>query len=168
MINKSFKIAPRIRGTRLLEPFWPKMVAQGPISGSPKNPKSLQKRTFENRRALGPSENLMKNRYGNGFRNHQQSYTLASEAGKSRPESEIWMPQPGKRIKNGGLGWETGARKPETGAKKPETGHTKAGNRRRGRHSAPSPGGPRAQYINRILLLNVYSFIYLATLAFGC
>ena len=49
--------------------------------------------------------------------------------------------------KNGGLGSETGARKPETGAKKPETGHTKAGNRRRGRHSAPSPGGPRAQYI---------------------
>ena len=64
-------------GTRLLEPFWPKLAPQGLISGSQENRKSAQNRTFADRLALSPSKNglwkgirkkhekLMKNRCEN-------------------------------------------------------------------------------------------------------
>ena len=45
------------RSSRLWELFWPKRSPRGSISGSFENRKSVQKRTFEARRALGPSKN---------------------------------------------------------------------------------------------------------------
>ena len=81
-----------IRGTRLLAPFWPKMVPKGVIFGTPLDPKWLQNRAFEHRLALRPSknglwkgvrkkhENLMKNRCENRrflmAQNHVWRYTL--------------------------------------------------------------------------------------------
>ena len=47
------------RGTRLLEPFWQKIVLQGSILGPPEIPKWLQNRTFVHRLALGPSKNYL-------------------------------------------------------------------------------------------------------------
>ena len=44
-------------GTRLLAPFWAKMVPKGAILGTPLNPKWLQNRTVEDRSALRPSKN---------------------------------------------------------------------------------------------------------------
>ena len=41
----------------ILDTFFQKMTLQGSIFGPPENPKSLQKRTLEDRRALGPSKN---------------------------------------------------------------------------------------------------------------
>ena len=80
------------RSTSPFEPFWPKMKLQGSIFGPLENRKSVQKRIFEDRLALGPSkngfwkgvrkkhENLMKNRCENErflmARNHVWRYTL--------------------------------------------------------------------------------------------
>ena len=44
-------------GTRLLAPFWAKMVPKGAILGTPLDPKLLQNHAFEHRSALRPSKN---------------------------------------------------------------------------------------------------------------
>ena len=83
---------PVVWRNRLWEPFWSKMSFQGSLSGPIENRKSLKNRSFEDRRALGPSKNglrkgvrkkhgnLMKNRSENGRflmgRNHVWRYTL--------------------------------------------------------------------------------------------
>ena len=73
-IKKNKKSHPELHRVRFWEVFWltlaplwvhfgrlwPKMALQGPMFTSPENPKSVQKRTFENRRALGPSKNCLR------------------------------------------------------------------------------------------------------------
>ena len=79
-------------GTRLLAPFWAKMVPKGAILGTPLDPKWLQNHAFEHRSALRPSknglwkgvrkkhENMMKNGCENQWflmaQNHVWRYTL--------------------------------------------------------------------------------------------